>query len=75
MLPAVIVGYDRKLRPSSAKCGLCGETLPLREPWLASSDENFAWVVAQFGLHANQKHVRKPTIEVVQSQNLTAPLS
>jgi hypothetical protein len=70
MLTAVIVGYDAKLRPSLVKCGLCGERLPSKEPWLASSDENFAWVEAQFELHAEQKHVRKPIIEPAQSHHL-----
>jgi hypothetical protein len=72
MFAAVIVGYDKKLHPSFVRCGLCGETLPPGAPWLASCDENFARVVAQFELHAAHKHLRKPNIEPVKSQRSTA---
>jgi hypothetical protein len=59
-LAAVIIGYDKKQLPSSVRCGLCGEQLPPREPWLASVDEDFAWIVNQFEKHREHRHISAP---------------
>jgi hypothetical protein len=66
-LAAVIIGYDKKLLPSFVRCGLCGEEIPPREPWLTSTDENltwidenFAWIVNQFEMHRERRHFPAP---------------
>lgn len=53
---AVIIGYDRKLRPSSVVCGFCGEQLLNGYPVLIPPEQAQEWIAAQFELHVIRRH-------------------
>jgi hypothetical protein len=57
--PGFIIGYDGKLRPTSVRCGQCGEQILSEKPPFSSSSDNLRWIQARFDLHVKQYHGRR----------------
>jgi hypothetical protein len=53
------IEYDDRPFPVAAKCTICGEEMPKREPRAISTSETILLFARQFSLHKNQKHPRE----------------
>jgi len=54
--PMMQMRYDQNSIPVSAKCSMCGEQMPQKQPRITDPMENVAWFTAQFDLHVAQHH-------------------
>jgi hypothetical protein len=52
----LVIEYDAKSHPFTAKCTLCGEEMPKADPRVTKASEMILWFARQFTLHKHEKH-------------------